>query len=63
MTHPRTYVLDASALLAPAHGERRADKVAPLVGSAALSSVNWEEVYRRAAARGVSGVALKGKSR
>jgi PIN domain nuclease of toxin-antitoxin system len=39
-------VLDASAILALAHGEPGADRVEPLVGGSFVSTVNWSEVAR-----------------
>lgn len=39
-------VLDASAILALAHGEPGADSVEPLVAGSFVSSVNWSEVAR-----------------
>jgi PIN domain nuclease of toxin-antitoxin system len=39
-------VLDASAVLALAHREPGADRVAPHVDGACLSTVNWSEVAR-----------------
>jgi ribonuclease VapC len=42
----RRVVLDASAVLAVAHGEPGAEAVEPLVDGAALSTVNWSEVAR-----------------
>jgi ribonuclease VapC len=39
-------VLDASAVVALAHGEVGADAVEPLVDGACISTVNWSEVVR-----------------
>ena len=47
------YVLDASALLAVLNRESGAEVVAPLLGRAAISSVNWTEVLQRAIALGM----------
>jgi len=46
-------VLDASALLALLHSEPGAEIVEEAVERAALSTVNWSEVYQRWLARGV----------
>ena len=50
---PLGYVLDASALLAVLNREPGAGVVAPLLGRAAISSVNWTEVLQRAIALGM----------
>jgi len=42
------YVLDASALLALLHGERGGETVEELLGTSAISSVNWSEVIQKA---------------
>lgn len=47
-----TVVLDASALLALAHGEPGAEHVAALVESSAISAVNWAEVVESRIGRG-----------
>ncbi|MBI4236124.1 MAG: type II toxin-antitoxin system VapC family toxin [Chloroflexi bacterium] len=47
-------VLDASALLASLRGEPGGEKVDPLLGRAAMSSVNWAEVVQRGLSRGVA---------
>ena len=39
-------VLDASAVVALAHGEPGADAVEPLVDGSCISAVNWSEVAR-----------------
>ena len=39
-------VLDASAVVALAHGEAGADAVEPLVDGSCISTVNWSEVAR-----------------
>ena len=41
-----TAVLDASAVVALAHGETGADRVEPLVDGSCISTVNWSEVAR-----------------
>jgi ribonuclease VapC len=46
-------VLDASALLALLHSEPGAEIVEEAVEEAAISAVNWAEVYQRWLARGV----------
>jgi ribonuclease VapC len=46
-------VLDASALLALLHAEPGATAVKEVVDRAAISSVNWSEVWQRSLARGV----------
>lgn len=46
-------VLDASALLALLHAEQGAEVVEEAVEQAAMSTVNWSEVYQRWVARGV----------
>jgi PIN domain nuclease of toxin-antitoxin system len=48
------YVLDASALLALLHREAGADVVLSAIGNAAISTVNWSEVLKKAIERGVS---------
>jgi ribonuclease VapC len=45
-------VLDASAILAIAHGEPGADEVEPLIDGAFVSTVNWSEVARVCLATG-----------
>lgn len=52
------YVLDASALLALLHAEPGAEAVGELVGSSAISAVNWCEVFGTLRAVGVDGDAL-----
>ena len=49
----RSVVLDASALLAVAHGEPGATAVAPHLESAAMSAVNWTEVIESRIKRGI----------
>ena len=44
-------VLDASAVIALAHGERGAEAVESLVDGSCLSTVNWSEVARVCVAR------------
>ena len=46
-------VLDASALLAALHEEAGSEKVEGLMGTAAISAVNWSEVVQKSMARGV----------
>ena len=41
-------VLDASALLAVLHGEPGGEAVEELLGTSAISSVNWSEVIQKA---------------
>ena len=41
-----TAVLDASAVVALAHGEAGAEMVEPLVDGSCISTVNWSEVAR-----------------
>jgi len=47
-------VLDASALLAFLQGEPGAAEVAPLIGHARVSAVNWSEVVQKSLAHGVA---------
>lgn len=54
MTEALEVVLDASALLASLRGEPGGEKVDPLLGRAAMSSVNWAEVVQRGLSRGVA---------
>lgn len=54
-------VLDASAVLALVNAEPGADVVAGLTARAAISSVNWCEVYGKLRAVGVDGDALAGE--
>ena len=54
-------VLDASALLALVNAERGADEVAAYVAEAAISSVNWCEVYGKLRAVGIDGDTLAGE--
>ena len=49
----RSYVLDASALLAFSHGEEGAGEVGPLLGSSVISGVNWAEVLQRVVSAGL----------
>jgi PIN domain nuclease of toxin-antitoxin system len=49
----RSYVLDASALLAFSHGEEGAGEVGPLLGSSVISCVNWAEVLQRVVSAGL----------
>jgi PIN domain nuclease of toxin-antitoxin system len=42
------HVLDASALLALLHGEPGGETVEELLGTSAISSVNWSEVIQKA---------------
>ena len=54
MTSPRGgYVLDASALLASLLREPGGEEVSSLIDGAAISTVNWSEVYRRCLVAGV----------
>jgi ribonuclease VapC len=53
-----TVVLDASAVVALAHGEPGADAVAPHVDGACISTVNWSEVARVSVAVGRDPAAL-----
>jgi PIN domain nuclease of toxin-antitoxin system len=46
-------VLDASALIAALHEEAGGEKVEPVLGTAAISAVNWSEVVQKSLARGV----------
>ncbi len=46
-------LLDASALLAVLHSEAGAEVVEEALEEAAMSTVNWSEVYQRWVARGV----------
>lgn len=48
-----TAVLDASALLAFAHGEAGADHVERALGEGIMSAVNWSEVVQKSEQRGV----------
>lgn len=50
----RSYVLDASALLAMLHGEPGGETVQHLLESAAMSAVNWSEVVQKALDRQVN---------
>lgn len=52
-------VLDASAVLAVAHGEPGADVVEPLVDGSSLSAVNWSEVARVCLSAGRKPAALR----
>lgn len=47
-TNSRSWVLDASALLAMLHGEPGADIVEDLLSGSTISSVNWSEVIQKA---------------
>ena len=47
------YVLDASALLAFAHGEDGAGMVGPLLVRSVISSVNWAEVLQKVISLGL----------
>ena len=53
------WVLDASALLALLHAERGGEQVEPLLGQAAISSVNWAEVAQKSLERGRAPQALR----
>ncbi len=55
-----SFVLDASALLALLNSEPGAGEVAGYAPRAAISSVNWCEVYGKLRAVGVDGEALAG---
>jgi ribonuclease VapC len=57
--HGPARVLDASALLAMLHGEPGADVVEEAAEDAAISTVNWSEVYQRVLARGVDVAGLR----
>jgi len=46
------WVLDASAVLAWLQNEQGADEVDPLLGDAAISTVNWSEVLQKVIQRG-----------
>jgi PIN domain nuclease of toxin-antitoxin system len=46
-------VLDASALLAVLHDESGGAEVVPITAAAAMSAVNWSEVYQRMLAFGI----------
>ena len=52
-------VLDASALLALLHSEPGAEIVEEVVEGAAISTVNWAEVYQRWLAHGVDVTELR----
>jgi PIN domain nuclease of toxin-antitoxin system len=52
-------VLDASAVLAVAHGEPGAEVVEPLVDGSSLSAVNWSEVARVCLSTGRKPAALR----
>ncbi len=54
-------VLDASALLALVNDEPGADHVAGYTSRAAISSVNWCEVYGKLRAVGIDGDVLTGE--
>ena len=54
-----TRVVDASAVLALLFGETGADLVQSVVDESAISTVNWSEVCRRSAARGVDTTGLR----
>jgi ribonuclease VapC len=53
-------VLDASAIIALAHGEPGADRVEPLVNGSFVSAVNWSEIARVCLATGRRPDALHG---
>ncbi len=46
------WVLDASAVLAWLQSKQGADEVDPLLGEAAISTVNWSEVLQKVIQRG-----------
>ena len=50
---PTEQVLDASAFLAYLMREPGAEIVRPLLGSSAISTVNWSEVFQKARLRGL----------
>ena len=52
-------VIDASALLALLHSEPGAEVVEEVLEQAAVSTVNWSEVYQRWVARGVDVAGLR----
>ena len=56
---PRTWVLDASALLAMLQGEAGGEAVEPLLSGAVMSSVNWSEVIQKALEREVEVTGLR----
>lgn len=53
------YVLDASALLAMLQDEPGAEEVAAALDRAAISAVNWSEVWQRALERGADVAGLR----
>jgi ribonuclease VapC len=55
----RTWVLDASAVLAMLHGEPGAESVGAAVDQGTISTVNWSEVFRRSLEGRVSVVGLR----
>jgi len=50
---PRSYVLDASALLAWLHGEPGSEIVEVSLNRSVICSVNWAEVLQKIIARGI----------
>jgi PIN domain nuclease of toxin-antitoxin system len=52
-------VIDASALLALLHSEPGAEVVEEVLEQAAVSTLNWSEVYQRWVARGVDVAGLR----
>jgi PIN domain nuclease of toxin-antitoxin system len=57
--HGSSLVVDASALLALLHAEPGAETVEEAVEHAAVSTVNWSEIYQRSLVRGVDVVGLR----
>jgi ribonuclease VapC len=55
----RSSVLDASSVLALAHGEPGASVVADYLEDAAVSTVNWSEIVRRSQQDGVGADSLR----
>jgi ribonuclease VapC len=55
---PRSYLLDASALLAVVFEEAGRDMVAPLMSDSAISAVNYSEVIARQMRKGADGQAV-----
>src|SRR5437016_9342387 len=56
---PTEQVLDASAFLACLRGEPGGENVEPLIGSAAMSTINWSEVFQKAGLYGLNTEVLR----